>query len=93
MSPDLVAQAERRLVLAATLGRLILSEPGPDLADLGDALPGLHGLSDTRLAIDYERVFLRAVAPYESVFVSDDGQQGGPAARNRRRPLRRPRLH
>lgn len=80
MTADLAAKAERRTLLASTLGRLLLAEPGPGLAALVAELPALCDLAETATAVDYERVFLRAVPPYESVFRSDDGRQGGPVA-------------
>ena len=76
---DLAMIAERRGGLAALLGLLILEEPGPGLAALiGDiaALAQL-GSGDPTIATEYERVLLRGVPLYESVFRSDDGQRGG----------------
>ncbi len=76
---DLAMIAERRGGLAALLGLLILEEPGPGLAELiGDiaALAQL-GSGDPTIATEYERVLLRGVPLYESVFRSDDGQHGG----------------
>lgn len=77
---DLVEQAERRSRLASLLGRLVVSEPGPDLAPLVGGVPALAPLAsgDPALAADYERLLLRAVPLYESVFLGDDGQRGGP---------------
>ena len=80
MTADLVDRAERRTLLASTLGRLLLAEPGPGLAQLVAPLPELAQLADTASAADYERVFLRSVPPYESAFRSDDGRQGGAVA-------------
>ena len=80
MTSDLAALAERRAGLAALLGLLLIEEPGPELGDLVGGHPSLAPLAsgDPAIAGDYERIFLRGVAPYESVFRSDDGQQGGP---------------
>lgn len=80
MTGDLAGLAERRSGLAALLGMLLLEEPGPHLAELVSAVPALVSLAsgDPALASEYQRVFLRGVPLYESVFRSDDGQQGGP---------------
>ena len=77
---DLVAQAERRARLAAMLGRLLLQEPGPDAAGLVAGLPELEplGRPDPELAAIYERLFLREIPLFESVFLGGDGQRGGP---------------
>ncbi len=77
---DLVDQAARRARLAALLGRLFVSEPGPDLAPLVDGVDELAPLAsgDGALAADYERLLLREVPVYESAFLGDDGQRGGP---------------
>jgi TorA maturation chaperone TorD len=77
---DLVAQAERRARIAAMLGRLLLQEPGPDAADLVAGLPELEplGRTDPDLAVTYERLFLREIPLFESVFLDADGQRGGP---------------
>lgn len=79
MTTDLALIAERRGALAALLGLLLLEEPGPGLADLVADLPALAplGSGDAGIATEYERVFLRGVPLYESVFRSDDGQHGG----------------
>lgn len=79
---DLVEQAATRARLAAILGRLVLSEPGPDLAPLVAAVPQVARLAtgDRALAADYERLLLREVPVYESVFVDGDGQRGGSSA-------------
>ena len=79
MSADLAMIAERRGAIAALLGLLILEEPGADLAPLVAEIPALAALGsgDPTMATEYERVFLRGVPLYESVFLSDDGQHGG----------------
>lgn len=79
MTGDLALIAGRRGGLAALLGLLLLEEPGPALGDLVADLPALAPLASggPELATEYERVFLRGVPLYESVFRSDDGQQGG----------------
>jgi TorA maturation chaperone TorD len=79
MTTDLALIAERRGGLAALLGLLILEEPGPGLAHLVRDIPALAALAsnDPAIATEYERVFLRGVPLYESVFRSDDGQHGG----------------
>lgn len=79
MSADLAMIAERRAGLAALLGLLILEEPSTDLAPLVAEIPSLAvlGSGDPTMATEYERVFLRGVPLYESVFCSDDGQHGG----------------
>ena len=80
---DLVDQAGRRARLAALLGALLLEEPGPALAALARGIPALEPLAggDPEVAVQYERLLLRDVPPYESVFLSDDGQLGGETAR------------
>lgn len=80
---DLVDQAGRRARLAALLGALLLEEPGPALAALVRGVPALAPLAGEgpEVAVHYERLLLRDVPPYESVFLSDDGQLGGEAAR------------
>ncbi len=80
---DLVDQAGRRARLAALLGALLLEEPGPALAALARGVPALEPLAgaDPEVAVQYERLLLRDVPPYESVFLSDDGQLGGETAR------------
>ncbi len=79
MTRDLALLADRRAGIAALLGTLLLEEPGPHLADLVSAVPSLGPLADGDpvLPSEYERVFLRGVPLHESVFRSDDGQQGG----------------
>ncbi len=79
LTADLTLIAERRAALSALLGLLILGEPGPGLAELIGAIPALAALGsgDPAIATEYERVFLRGVPMYESVFRSDDGQHGG----------------
>lgn len=79
MTADLALLAERRAGLAALLGLLLLEEPGPQLTDLVATLPTLAALasSDPVIDSDYERIFLRGVPIYESVFRNDDGQHGG----------------
>jgi TorA maturation chaperone TorD len=76
---DLSFIAERRGGLASLLGLLLLSEPGPGVAELVADIPALAalGAADGSIASEYERVFLRGVPLYESAFRSDDGQQGG----------------
>lgn len=80
---DLVAQAGRRARLAALLGVLLLEEPGPAVAALARGVPALEPLAggDPEVAVQYERLLLRDVQPYESVFLSADGQLGGETAR------------
>ncbi len=79
MTTDLALIAERRGGLAALLGLLILEEPGLGLAHLVRDIPALAALASggPAIATEYERVFLRGVPLYESVFRSDDGQHGG----------------
>ena len=79
---DLVDQAVTRARLAALLGRLLAGEPGPDLAPLVAAVERLAPLADggPSLAADYERLLLREVPLYESVFLDAGGQRGGPTA-------------
>lgn len=79
---DLVDQAVTRARLAALLGRLLAGEPGPDLAPLVAAVERLAPLADggPSLAADYERLLLREVPVYESVFLDAGGQRGGPTA-------------
>lgn len=74
---DLAERAEARASVAAVLGALLLAEPGPVLADRVRGVPRLASLADAATAVDYERIFLRAVPPYESVFLSVDGRRGG----------------
>lgn len=79
---DLVAQAARRARLAAVLGQLLVAEPGPELAELARGIPALEPLAagDPALAVEYERLLLREVPPYESVFLSESGSLGGDTA-------------
>ncbi|MHB8294955.1 MAG: TorD/DmsD family molecular chaperone [Acidimicrobiales bacterium] len=79
---DLADQARSRAATAGLLGQLLLSEPTPDQADLVHGIAALEplGRDDPELRSEYERVLLRGVAPYESVFSSEDGQVGGRAA-------------
>jgi TorA maturation chaperone TorD len=81
LTVDLALLAERRAGLAGLLGLLLLEEPGPQLTDLVGALPTLAALAsgDPEIDSDYERIFLRGVPVYESVFRNDDGQHGGEA--------------
>jgi TorA maturation chaperone TorD len=76
---DLVDQAVTRARLAALLGRLLAGEPGPDLAPFVAGVEGLAPLAtgDPSLAADYERLLLREVTVYESVFLDAGGQRGG----------------
>lgn len=80
VAPDLVAHAERRARLASVLGRLLLSEPGDDVAEVVSGIAELEALAshDDELSAEYERLFLREVPLYESVFLGTDGQRGGP---------------
>ncbi len=84
MTADLALLAERRAGLAGLLGLLLLEEPGPQLADLVGDLPALAPLvsGDFEINSDYERIFLRGVPVYESVFRNDDGQHGGDTLTN-----------
>ena len=79
MTRDLALIAERRAGLAALFGLLLLEEPGPDLRDFVSSVPALAPLAsgDPAIATAYERIFLRGVPLFESVFRSDNGQQGG----------------
>jgi TorA maturation chaperone TorD len=79
MTGDLALIAERRGGLAALLGLLTLEEPGPGLAPLVADVPALAPLAsgNPAIATEYERVFLRGVPLYESVFRTEDGQHGG----------------
>jgi TorA maturation chaperone TorD len=74
---DLAERAEARASVAAVLGALLLAEPGPALADRVRGVPRLASFADAATGVDYERIFLRAVPPYESVFMSVDGRRGG----------------
>ena len=79
MTSDLALLAERRAGLAGLLGLLLLEEPGPHLTDLVGTVPALAALAatDPATSSEYERIFLRGVPLYESVFRNDDGQHGG----------------
>jgi TorA maturation chaperone TorD len=78
---ELVELAGRRARLAALLGGLLLEEPGPDVADLVASVAELEplGRNDPDLASEFERLFLREVPLFETVFLGADGQRGGPA--------------
>jgi TorA maturation chaperone TorD len=84
LTADLALLAERRAGLAGLLGLLLLEEPGPQLTDLVGAVPTLALLAsgDPEIDSDYERIFLRGVPIYESVFRNDDGQHGGETLAN-----------
>jgi TorA maturation chaperone TorD len=77
---DLVEQAVTRARLAALLGRLLAGEPGSDLVPLVAGIDRLAPLAagDPALMADYERLLLREVPVYESVFLDTGGQRGGP---------------
>jgi TorA maturation chaperone TorD len=77
---DLVDQAVTRARLGALLGRLLAGEPGSDLGPLVAGIERLAPLAtgDPGLMADYERLLLREVPVYESVFLDADGQRGGP---------------
>jgi TorA maturation chaperone TorD len=77
---DLAERAERRAAFAALAGILLLSEPGPALEEHVAAVPSLAALASTATAVDFERIFLRSVHPYESVFRSDTAERGGAVA-------------
>ncbi len=70
--------------MAGLLGLLLLEEPGPQLTDLVGTLPALAALAsgDPVIDSDYERIFLRGVPIYESVFRNDDAQHGGETLAN-----------
>lgn len=80
MSLDLAERAEVRAGFAALAGALILREPGPEVATLVAGWPALDVFGDGATAVDFERVFLRSVQPYESIFRSDDARRGGAIA-------------
>jgi TorA maturation chaperone TorD len=84
LTADLAHLAERRAGLAGLLGLLLLEEPGPQLADLVATVPTLAALAsgDPVIGSDYERIFLRGVPIYESIFRNDDGQHGGDTLAN-----------
>ncbi len=77
---ELGERARHRASAAALCGWLLLAEPGPELAGQLAAIPSLEPLRNADAAVDFERILLREVPPYESVFCSDDGQRGGPIA-------------
>lgn len=77
MTVDLAERAERRAAFAALAGALLLSEPGKETAALVEQVPELEALGRETTAVEYERIFLRAVPPYESVFRSDSAERGG----------------
>lgn len=80
MSSDLAERARTRAGTLALCGWLLLEEPGPDLAERVADIPALAPLAASDAAVEFERVFLRGAAPYESVFRSSDGRRGGPIA-------------
>ncbi len=73
-------RARHRASAAALCGWLLMAEPGPELAAELASVPSLEPLGNANAAIDFERILLREVPPYESIFCSDDGQRGGPIA-------------
>ncbi|MFM7252381.1 MAG: molecular chaperone TorD family protein [Ilumatobacteraceae bacterium] len=77
MSTDLAESAERRAAFAALSAALLLSEPGPRTAPYVERVPELAALADPACSVEFERIFLREVAPYESVFRSDTAERGG----------------
>ncbi len=77
MTVDLAERAERRAAFAALAGALLLSEPGPQTAALVAQVPELQALGSAATSVEYERIFLRTVPPYESVFRSDSAERGG----------------
>ncbi|MFZ9726080.1 MAG: TorD/DmsD family molecular chaperone [Ilumatobacteraceae bacterium] len=77
MTVDLAERAERRAAFAALAGALLLSEPGPQTAALVAQVPELQALGLAATSVEYERIFLRTVPPYESVFRSDSAERGG----------------
>ena len=80
MTVDLADRAERRAAFAALAGTLLLAEPGPALREHVASVPSLAALAWTATAVDFERIFLRSVQPYESVFRSDTAERGGAVA-------------
>ena len=80
MAIDLAERAGRRAGFAALAGTLLLSEPGDSVASFVSQVPGLEALADSSLSVEFERIFLRSVPPYESVFRSDSAERGGAAA-------------
>jgi len=77
---DLAERARQRAGAAALCGWLLLAEPGPDVAEHVRGVEALAPLGDPGLAVEFERILLRQVAPYESVFRSPEGGRGGPVA-------------
>jgi TorA maturation chaperone TorD len=77
---DLADRAERRAAFAALVGTLLLAEPGPALREHVAAMPSLASLASPATAVDFERIFLRSVQPYESIFRSDTAERGGAVA-------------
>lgn len=75
---DLAGRARHRAGRAALLGRLLVSEPGPQEADAARGVPSIAvafaNLADARA--DYARCVLTAVPCHESVFVSPDAEMG-----------------
>lgn len=80
MTIDLAERAERRAAFAALAGTLLLAEPGPALGEHVAAVPSLASLAWSATAVDFERIFLRSVQPYESIFRSDTAERGGAVA-------------
>ena len=80
MSTDLAEIAERRAAFAALSAALLLSEPGPRTAPYIERVPELAALADPAYSVEFERIFLREVSPYESVFRSDTAERGGAVA-------------
>jgi len=78
---DLAESARRRARIAGALGRLVAEEPNHDVGVLVGAVPELAALADPTpaLAATFERLLVREVPLYESVFTSADGQRGGAA--------------
>jgi TorA maturation chaperone TorD len=77
---DLADRAEKRAAFAALAGTLLLAEPGPALREHVAGVPALAALASAATAVDFERIFLRSVQPYESVFRSDTAERGGAVA-------------
>lgn len=77
---DLAALARQRGARAELLGRLLVAEPGPAEAELAAAVPSLAAAFDdlAGLRSDYERLLLREVSCYESVFCRTDARLGAP---------------
>lgn len=77
MVADLAGRAEARASFAAAAGALLLTEPGSAVVGSDETVARLvRGATP----VDFERVFLRSVQPYESIFRSDDGRRGGATA-------------